>query len=163
VLAGGRILVSGTGDVATVAANFDPIALSFDAETGENLWARTFVGATVGIRADVTSVGGEALVASTLFPNPNPGPTRLWLSSWDRDGAACAAPFEILPERVGIALPTATGNRLLVGYAFNLDGSSAEDLVVQRTQDPCGALFADGFESGDTTAWSLTSPLRASP
>ncbi|MEO7795070.1 MAG: hypothetical protein ABIV06_09890 [Thermoanaerobaculia bacterium] len=35
---------------------------------------------------------------------------------------------------------------------------SPDDLVSQRAQDPCNALFADSFESGDTKAWTSPSP-----
>ncbi|HSM14642.1 MAG TPA: VCBS repeat-containing protein, partial [Thermoanaerobaculia bacterium] len=48
----------------------------------------------------------------------------------------------------------------------DLDGDGWPDLVVGNSGDPSvmvfynrlGALFADGFESGDTSAWSSTAP-----
>lgn len=162
VLVGDRILAAGVGNVAGVGASFDPITLSFDAENGAHQWARTFAGATTGIRAEVASPGGGALLASTLFPSPNPGPTPLWAAAWSRDGASCGAPRELLAARVNAALPvTATGSTsaaLLVGYGFNFLGSSLEDLIVQRLEDPCAGLFLDGFESGGTGQWSAAEP-----
>lgn len=157
-LSGGRIVAAGVGNVASVSASFDPIVVSFDAATGGTEWERIFVGATTGIRAEVASVSGTALVASTLFPQPNPGPTPLWLSSWDRDGATCASPFEVLPARIQSSFATPSGHWLLVGDAFSFSGTTADDLVIQRVNAPCGALFADGFESGDTQAWSSVHP-----
>ena len=94
LLEGDRIVASGVGDVASVGASFDPLASTFDAATGAHQWTQVFSGATTGIRAEVASVGGSALLASTLFPDPNPGPTPLWLAAWDRDGDACGAPLE---------------------------------------------------------------------
>lgn len=162
VLAGDRILAAGVGSVAGIGASFDPIAVSFDAATGVNQWSQAFVGATTGIRAEVASPGGGALIASTLFPSPNPGPTPLWAAAWDRDGASCGAPRELLPARVNAALPLpaagGTAAALLVGYAFQFAGSSLEDLVVQRLEDPCAGLFRDGFESGGTGQWSAAEP-----
>lgn len=162
VLAGDRILAAGVGNVAGVGASFDPIAVSFDAANGAHEWAQTSAGATTGIRAEVTATGGGALVASTLFPNPNPGPTPLWATAWDHDGASCGAPRELMPARVNVALPVpaagGTAAALLVGYGFNVIGSSLEDLVVQRLEDPCAGLFLDGFESGGTGQWSAVEP-----
>jgi hypothetical protein len=157
-LSGGRIVAAGVGNVESVGASFDSIVVSFDAATGGTQWERVYTGATTGMRAEVASVSGTALVASTLFPQPNPGPTPLWLSSFDRDGAECVSPFEVLPARVRSSLATPSGHWLLVGYAFSFEGATTDDLVLQRVDDPCGALFADGFESGDTTAWTSATP-----
>ncbi len=136
--------------------------MNLDAATGAVQWARAFVGATTGIRGEVASIGGGALLASTLFPSPNPGPTPLWLAAWDRNGAACGAPVELLPARVSAALPVPSSGGvaggLLVGYGFNFAGASLEDLVVQRVDDPCAGLFRDGFESGGTGQWSAAQP-----
>lgn len=162
VLAGDRILAAGVGNVAGVGASFDPIALSFDAGDGAHQWAQTFSGATTGIRAEVASPGGGVLLASTLFPSPNPGPTPLWATASSRDGASCGAPRELISARVNAALPVAatggTPAALLVGYGFNFLGSSLEDLIVQRLEDPCAGLFLDGFESGGTGQWSAAEP-----
>lgn len=161
-LEGDRIFAAGVGNVATVGASFDPIGVSFDAASGAHQWARVFAGATTGIRAEVASIGGGALLASTLFPSPNPGPTPLWVAAWDREGASCGAPRELLPARVNgaVALQPSDGTAaaLLVGYGFNLAGASQEDLAVQRIDDPCAGLFHDGFESGGTTNWSAQQP-----
>lgn len=162
ILEGDRIFASGVGNVAPVGASFDPIALSFDAADGTHQWARVLAGATSGIRGEVAAIGGGALLASTLFPNPNPGPTPLWVSAWDRDGGSCDAPSQLLSARVNAALTVpangGTGAALLVGYGFNFAGASQEDLVVQRLDDPCAGLFRDSFESGGTTLWSAIQP-----
>ncbi len=160
-LEGDRIVAAGVGNVTPVGASFDSIAVSFDAASGTHQWARVFAGATTGIRAEVAAIGGGALVASTLFPNPNPGPTPLWVAAWDRDGGSCGAPRELIPARVNAALSVpggATEAALLVGYGFNLAGTTQEDLVVQRLEDPCAGLFRDGFESGGTGQWSAAQP-----
>lgn len=161
-LAGDRILAAGVGNVPGVGASFDPIALSFDVADGELQWARVFPGATSGIRAEVASPGGGALLASTLFPSPNPGPSPLWVAAWDRDGGSCGAPSQPLPARVNAALTLpaggGTGAALLVGYGFNFVGATLEDLVVQRVDDPCAGLFRDGFEGGGTGQWSSAQP-----
>jgi hypothetical protein len=156
VLEGDRIVAAGVGNVASLPASFDPIAVAFDAASGELAWARSYAGATTGIRAEVSSRGGSALMAATLFPQPNPGPTRLWLASWDRDGDVCAAPFEILPGRVGASFAVEPGAWLVVGSSFS--SSTGDDLVLQRAENPCAPLFADGFEAGDTSAWQLGFP-----
>ena len=161
-LDGDRILGSGVGHVAGVGASFDSIAVSFDAANGALQWARVFAGATTGIRAEVAAIDGGALVASTLFPDPNPGPTPLWLAAWDRDGGACGAPRSLVPARVNAALTVPAGGgtaaALLVGYGFNVLGATQEDLVVQRVDDPCAGLFRDGFEGGGTGQWSSAQP-----
>jgi hypothetical protein len=161
-LEGDRILAAGVGNVASVGASFDPIAVSVDAVTGTPQWARVFAGATTGIRAEIVSAGGSALLASTLFPSPNPGPTPLWLAAWDRDGGSCGVPLELLPARVNaaIAIPSAAGTAggLLVGYAFNFGGGTGSDLLVQRVDDPCAGIFRDDFESGGTGQWSAAQP-----
>lgn len=161
-LEGDRIVAAGVGNVPPVGASFDPIAVSFDAASGTHQWARVFAGATTGIRAEIASIDGGALVASTLFPSPNPGPTPLWLAAWDRDGGACGAPRALVPARVNAALTVPAGGStaaaLLVGYGFNFLGATQEDLVVQRVDDPCAGLFRDGFESGGTGQWSAALP-----
>lgn len=161
-LAGDRIVAAGVGNVPVLAASFDAVTAAFDAATGELAWTRVFAGATTGIRSEVVSVGGTALVATTLFPLPNPGPTPLWLASWDFAGDTCAAPVEIVPARVeaSFALSGADGaGWLLVGDGFNFDGATTNDIILQRVADPCGTLFADGFETGDTAIWSLEGSL----
>jgi hypothetical protein len=162
ILEGDRIVASGVGDVAGVGASFAPLAATFDASSGAFAWARVFAGATTGVRAEVASVAGSALLASTLFPDPNPGPTPLWLAAWNHDGGACGTPRELLPARVNAALAVPAGGgtaaALLVGYGFNVLGATREDLVVQRIDDPCAGLFRDGFESGGTGQWSAAQP-----
>lgn len=149
-LEGDRIVAAGVGNVASIGASFDPISVSFDAASGAHQWARVFAGDSVGIRAEVASIGGGALLASTHFPNPNGGPTPLWVTAWDRQGANCDAPRQLLPARVNaaVALPPANGTAaaLLVGYGFNLAGATLEDVAVQRIDDPCAGRFRDGFE-----------------
>jgi hypothetical protein len=161
-LAGDRIVVAGHGNVPSVPASFDAIALSFDASSGAFQWARSHLGATIAIEVALASNDGSALVATTLFPPENPGPTPLWLSGWDRAGDLCATPVELPASRVNAVLrapelPGTGGAALvLVGGAFNVVGTTADDLVVQRVLDPCAGIFTDGFESGDTDAWSTT-------
>lgn len=153
-LDGDRIVAAGVGNVPSVGAAFDPIAVSFDAASGTNEWASVFAGQATGIRAEITLTGGGAVLASTHFPNPNGGPTPLWVSAWDREGASCGAPRELLPARVSaaITLPPSQGTAgaLLVGYGFNRAGATLEDIVVQRIVDPCAGRFRDGFESVGT-------------
>ena len=155
-LAGDRIVASGATSFFAGPSNPDTAALSFEAATGLPVWARNFHGDTSTIRADVASFAGSALVASTLFPSPNPGPSWLWLSAWNREGVACGAPFELLPARVAASFTDAAGRWLVVGAASSL--ATADDVVVQLVSDPCRALFADGFESGDLGAWSSSVP-----
>ncbi|MEO7793956.1 MAG: PQQ-binding-like beta-propeller repeat protein [Thermoanaerobaculia bacterium] len=157
-IAGGRILASGIAKVPASGASFDPTAVSIDAATGELQWARVFDGATTGLRTAIASPDGSALLASSLFPNPSPGPTPLWLASWDRDGAACAPPLELLPARIQSSFALPDEGLLLVGKVFSGVGGTADDLVLQRVDNPCAALFVDGFEAGDTLAWSASVP-----
>ncbi len=156
-LAGGRLVASGVADTATPEASFQPVAVSFDAQTGALGWARVLTEGHAGVRTALSSVGGTALLASTLFPLPDPGPEPLWLAAWDRDGAACALPFEVLPMLVEASFVQPDGSWLLVGY-FNSLGPTRDDVVVQHWVDPCPALFVDGFESGDPSAWTLATP-----
>lgn len=50
----------------------------------------------------------------------------------------------------------AAGRWLIVGSASA--GVTGIDLVVQLVEDPCRALFADGFESGGLDGWSSHLP-----
>ena len=51
---------------------------------------------------------------------------------------------------------TVAGDRVYPVYVSTLDGNA--DVYVQTIVNPAGALFADGFESGDTAAWSGSAP-----
>lgn len=155
-LSGDRIIASGATTHLGSPSSPDAAAIAFDAATGITLWERSHHRDTNAIRADLASFDGTALVASTLFPPVNPGPTPLWLSPWDRNGDACAEPFELLPASVAASFADAAGRWLIVGSASA--GVTGIDLVVQRVEDPCRALFADGFESASTQAWSATVP-----
>ena len=155
-LAGDRILAAGATTVFGGAASPTTAAVSFDAADLQPVWAREFAGTTNTIRAEVASAGGAALSASTLFPPVNPGPTPLWTAAWSRDGVACGAPVELLPAYVAASFADAAGRWLLVGYGA--PGTTGSDLLVQLVADPCTALFRDGFESGDVSAWSSSVP-----
>jgi hypothetical protein len=161
-LEGDRIVAAGVGNVASVGASFNPISVSVDAASGTHEWARVFAGASTGIRAEIASIGGGAILASTHFPGPNGGPTPLWVTAWDREGANCGAPRQLLPARVNAAVALSpsdgTAGALLVGYGFNLAGASQDDLAVQRIDDPCAGYFRDGFESGGSGQWSAPQP-----
>ena len=85
------------------------------------------------------------------------GRTVAMLKSGNLQRPLLLAHVEALPARVPAAAlrPSigAPGNDwILVGYG--VAGATAGDLIVQRVAAPCSPLFADGFESGGTTAWS---------
>jgi hypothetical protein len=60
----------------------------------------------------------------------------------------------VLIQALQVSAPPGTANEALWAHA----GArlSAFDVVVVRGSE--AAMFADGFESGDTSAWSSTSP-----
>lgn len=162
-LAGDRIFAGGLGDVDDIdATQLDPIALAVNATNGEVDWARTVASPSFGI--DSALVVGEdgILLASSHFPPGGFGTAPLSIAAWSLAGRACVIPSQPLPARVPFALAQpATGggaaiHRLLVGGTY--DPSTAEDVLVQRVVDACSTLFADGFDSGGTRAWSLTTP-----
>jgi outer membrane protein assembly factor BamB len=148
VVSGDRAIVAGSAFGPTIKTS----ALSFDLADGDLVWQREFQGATSTTSTALSSLAGSALVASTLFPPVNPGPSPLWASAWNRDGAPCSAAEELLPARVVASLHDGSGSWYVVGTAFSSD--TLEDVLIQRLQDPCSVLFADGFESGDLNAWS---------
>ncbi len=138
VASGDRIIATGG---STALSN---TVLSFDNADGALLWQREFSGSTSVVNSAVSSRDGSALVATSLFPNPNPGPLPLWAAAWDRSGTACGEPQELLPARVTASV-RGRGNRwLIVGYGFSSE--TLEDIVVQAVRSPCGLLFGDGFE-----------------
>lgn len=157
-LAGGRIVAAGSANVPASGASFDAVVVALDAATGGLEWVRVFAGATTAIRGEIASRDGGALLATTLFPNPNPGPTPLWFAGWDRGGTPCAPPLELLPARIQSSFALPDNALLLVGNAFSFGGGTSDDLIVQRIDNPCPALFADGFETGDPSAWLLGPP-----
>ncbi len=145
MLVGNRIVASGISNVFSPTSAFDSVALSFDATTGALAWARSFVGATGALSNNVASTDGGALLATSLFPVPNPGPSPLWLTAWDSEGVACSEPTALLPARVLTTLATADTGWIVVGSSFN--SITADDVIVQRTDNPCLVRFVDGFES----------------
>jgi hypothetical protein len=140
-----------------LALGHDPTQV-FDNQTGTLVldWSATgtFFGPQDLRWADVDGDGDPDL-AEVHFSN---GVVNLYLNqggvldsvpSWSYDGAA-------------------VGNAIAFG---DLDGNGSLDLAVGYSGDPsilvfynllaAGAVFADGFENGDTSAWSEVSPLPA--
>ncbi len=69
-------------------------------------------------------------------------------------------PDIVLSLSILVALLTVVGT----ATAGNEGVVAAAFLDVDCTGDPeCAAIFADGFESGDLSAWSDTVPLAAMP
>lgn len=154
VVSDDRVVASGFTDAF---GNFgDAVAISFDAATGDVVWERIFSGGTRAIETAVVTDNGSALLATSLFPSPNPGPTRVWTSTWNRAGDACSPPQEILPARIVGAVRAGPDLWLIAGNGSEMD--TLNDVVVQQLADPCTFIFANGFESGDTTGWSSSVP-----
>ena len=124
--------------------------------TGNLVWERTFGDASTSLASAVTGTGGSALLATSMFPVPNPGPIPSWRSAWDGSGMECGPPQALLPARVTTATLGSLGNWLVVGWHHH--HQSGADLVIQRLDDPCAGLFADDFETGDLSRWSTTIP-----
>ena len=53
----------------------------------------------------------------------------------------------------GSTVVTPAGTRTFVHYAFTEQGGSVAEATVWVDEPPGGAIFADGFESGNTAAW----------
>jgi hypothetical protein len=72
----------------------------------------------------------------------------MWLSTWDRSGAPCAAPQRLVDGRVVDTLAAGADQALVVGYGQGLSSAgSASDVLVQRVDDPCAGHFGNGFEA----------------
>ena len=155
-LAGDRIVAAGATTLFGGVSSPGTAALSFEAATGLPVWARGFAGNSYTMRAEVTSLGGSALVASTLFPLVDGTGPPLWLAAWDREGDACGAPYEGEPADAVASIADASGRWLVVGSAGSV--ATLSDLFVQLVAEPCRFLFADGFESGGLGAWSSSVP-----
>ncbi len=153
---GDRLLASGATNHFPGTGGSAAVALAFDAATGAPLWERIFDGATTTIRADLASVDGSALLATTLFPPSQPGATPVWTAAWSRDGVECGPPQQLLPSMRAVTTVADGAGWYVVGYAS--PGSTLDDVVVHRAAAACDTLFSDGFESGDTSTWSTAVP-----
>ncbi len=141
-------------------------------QSGGTWYDRANVGLidTAGERTLVTPDGGRPYNADSSGPGNYGGcnePEEGWAdvndtwgtSSWSA-GALQSGTFA--GEFVQLEVIYAT-DALLEGRGFWFDEVTLTniDLQVNDTQDdkcPAFTIFADGFESGDTTAWSVTSP-----
>jgi hypothetical protein len=76
------------------------------------------------------------------------------------DGSSVGAEFQVNTytnngQRSPSVSVDADGDLVVVWQSFGSTGTDQSSFSVQRTE---GVLFVDGFESGDTTAWTSTSP-----
>jgi len=113
-----------------------------------------------------SSASSSSLTKSPLPPTLASGASRI-VSPWvlmtfsdtltPGDGAEAAF---IGDQGVAAVARAAAGYRTAF-LAFPLEAVADEDdrrLLIERFLDACALLFADGFESGDATAWSTTVP-----
>jgi hypothetical protein len=149
VLAGDRVIAGGKSNVHPLDSE-KSVALSFDAVTGASLWARAFDDSTASVvQGQAAATEDKVLLATSLFHQPGED-APLKLSTWYSDGTTCVEATPLQTARVIAVLPTADAGVILVGSRFS--ASTANDLIVQRTDVPCQWRFADGFESESAAA-----------
>ncbi len=60
--------------------------------------------------------------------------------------------------RLYFAIPVLPAKTRVYFYETVSDSTAAARLICASTAPSCDVIFIDGFESGDTTAWSETQP-----
>jgi len=148
----GNIVATGC---STPAGDCQTFLVSTDAD-GVELWSREFGGASddsghallrrpdggfalAGISSSSTSGWAVDVIRTDADGNP------LWQQSWGGD----------LDDR-GLAIAPAAGGLAVAGFTTPV-GQSSQDVLLIKVAD-AGPLFADGFESGDPSAWTLVVP-----
>ncbi len=82
------------------------------------------------------------------------------------DGSTVGGEFQVntyttdVQSRSGVVALGADGDFVVVWESEGSSGTDSSDRSVQgqRFRTPAPPIFADGFESGDTTAWTSTVP-----
>jgi len=101
---------------------------------------------STGDTVELCSLTGD--VMSAYHPNPVPGMTRIGREVGDPDH------YPLINEVLSGQCYTLWGFFRSPTYMTDL----GKDVFVNALHTPCGQLFADGFESGDCSAWSTTVP-----
>jgi hypothetical protein len=158
---GNRVAVDGSGNVFVAGSaemgfgEYDALVLKYD-EQGTLLWDRHYSGSASGVetaRAVAPDGEGGAWVAGSILIAP--GVSAFFVVHYDADGVLVGE--EIYPgplgggSRAADVVADATGAAYATGRSPG-DGTDYDvaTLKISRT------LFADGFESGDLSRWSVS-------